>query len=497
MFVASFVVTAQEFEPNDSCDQAQLESAGTLPLVIDGSLDSSQSFDDVDFYRFTGNPGEMIQVDLEGESTGAGTLEDPLVGLFDTFCAWQNADDDGGAGRNSQLNVVVPDDGEFVIGVTYCCDYSFFGGGNGTYQLGLSLLHAVGPITGVLVDSETGMALAGGEPPWPYANLYRCNGTECTEYVSSAATNEFGEFEFPGSIYGEPLLNGTYEINAFAFGYQDFSTGPFDITTNGTYDLGSLALVPLPLVGLISGRLVDAVDGMPLAGSGPYFAQVSLVSCENEFCYSVAYGEPGDDGVFRLDGREQAILEGEYTVVGYANGHWETMSEPFTVSQNEDLDIGTLVLTPFPISIEHAQPCELMAGQVCRFGVEVRARTTKRLRGEAWGIVEYISHEGLVNTSRFQVGRNGHAAPQSLNLAAGETRMLTFELQIPDEIPDGAFMCFRVFVGRSPHPQFNVLAEQFLFCANNTQGSLSMLDSKAARQKLKALSKRPPHPHGR
>ncbi len=125
-----------EVEPNDACAAPQDLGPVTLPLVQNGSLDGFPfPSGDVDFYRFAGPPNVAVRIDLEGQSTGQGTLGDPFLGLFDSGCNLLGANDDNGMNLNSRLVATIPADGIAVLAVTRCCDGGFDQGGSGSYLL--------------------------------------------------------------------------------------------------------------------------------------------------------------------------------------------------------------------------------------------------------------------------------------------------------------------------------------------------------------------------
>jgi len=134
--VTASVVVGQGLEPNDTCLAATDLGAITLPLSI---LDTLAGFPypggDVDFFRFTGPPNATATVDLEGQSTGQGTLDDPFLGAYDSGCGQIGVNDDGGSGYNSRLVLTIPADGILILAVTRCCDASFTNGGVGSYVL--------------------------------------------------------------------------------------------------------------------------------------------------------------------------------------------------------------------------------------------------------------------------------------------------------------------------------------------------------------------------
>ena len=182
-----------ESEPNDACFAAQNIGPWSFPSTVTGSLDSTPESPDVDFFRFEGAPGEEIQVDLEGSYTGAGTLSDPFLGLFNSDCALLAINDDTN-GLNSRLAVVVPDDGLFVLGVTACCDSEFIGGGFGSYLLTLDVLRTIDSIGGRLVNATTGVAISGLDPTYASVYLVRCSNGNCFEYVAYQQVGTDGSF---------------------------------------------------------------------------------------------------------------------------------------------------------------------------------------------------------------------------------------------------------------------------------------------------------------
>ncbi|HET9384266.1 MAG TPA: PKD domain-containing protein [Gemmatimonadales bacterium] len=135
-------VQGPDAEPNNTCFTAQNFATLELPFTLNGSLDGSPlpGGGDVDFVRFTGTPGTTLRVDLEGQSTGQGTLSDPFLGWFDSGCNLLAINDDNGSTLNSRLLVTIPSDGVFILAVTRCCDFSFDQGGAGTYQLNIQEL---------------------------------------------------------------------------------------------------------------------------------------------------------------------------------------------------------------------------------------------------------------------------------------------------------------------------------------------------------------------
>jgi hypothetical protein len=242
---ASTASTGSELEPNNSCQAAQDLTAAQYPLVLSGELDSSQS-PDVDFYRFTGTPGSLTTIDLEGQGTGKGTLSDPFLGFFDSNCNLIAINDDSGGYLNSRLEITVPSDGVFVMAATRCCDYGFFGGGYGSYQMTIAPVQTIGSIRGVVTDAVTGTPLRGDAAPFASVRLFQCTQFGCSE-VNSQLAGADGRFNFSSDYSGGPLRVGSYFVVVNADQYQFYQSQNFSVGEAENYDLGNVPLTSFPV----------------------------------------------------------------------------------------------------------------------------------------------------------------------------------------------------------------------------------------------------------
>lgn len=250
-FSSHALAQTEENEPNDTCPTAQVigEIDVKTPFIVSGSLDTPPDVPDVDFFRFEAPPGAQLVANHEGQDTGKGTLPDPFLGLFDSECNLLAVNDDSGT-LNSRLQFIVPADGVFILAASSCCDDQFTGAGgsSGTYELTVaSAPHSIGSISGRIVDAQTGQPLPGNVSPFAFAELFRCNGGGCFEFVNSQNTDDEGRFRFDQDFTGQSLTVGTYQIRAFANDFQQAETSPFEVDEDEDFDVGDIRLQPPPI----------------------------------------------------------------------------------------------------------------------------------------------------------------------------------------------------------------------------------------------------------
>ena len=236
-------------EPNNACMAAQDLGTLSLPFIIDGSLDTPPEEPDVDFFKLTGEPGTRVRVDYEGADTGAGTLSDPFLGLFDSNCELLESNDDADS-LNSRLQFVIPASGMFILAATSCCESGFIGegGSSGTYKISIATPPpSIGSITGRVVNAISRIPLPGDIDPFASVSLNSCDDEGCFNNVSSASTDSNGQFRFDVNFSGIALDEGTYQIQAFANNFDDGQTDQFEIGENEDLDVGDISLNPPPV----------------------------------------------------------------------------------------------------------------------------------------------------------------------------------------------------------------------------------------------------------
>ncbi len=335
-----------EGEPNDTCLTAQDLGAPALPLTVDGSLESTFQDPDIDFFSVSLPPGVGVEVDLQGACTQAGTLEDPFLAVFDGSCTLIAEREDLGICLDSRVVVVVPDDGVLVLAATATADRHPPGGGQGSYRLTLREVGLVESISGRVVNVRNGRPLPGGRAPFSSAQLNRCTGLDCSEFLGVAFADADGRFRFDAALLGHPLPAGTYQVMASAFRFSSRATRPVAVAEGEDLDLGDIALRRVRFIDAILGRLVDAASGEPLPGDEPPFALVMVERCARHGCAALTFVSPVADGRFHVGGRAYRLPPGSYRVTAFANRYQFLITGPFEVGEDQALDLGDLPMVP-------------------------------------------------------------------------------------------------------------------------------------------------------
>jgi hypothetical protein len=233
--------TISEVEPNSSC--SELQQLGKLDIstqTVAASVDAG----DVDFFQFSGTPGNSVSLTVRAESSDGGTLPDPILGVFDKSCYYPDVIDDVN-GADPSTKLIVPDSGIVIVAVGAYPDFSFSGGGNstGSYQLDIG----IGPATMITGVART----THGEPqPSFSATLYRCDDadpdqTVCNDYATSTySSSADGQFVLTSTA----INPGTYQVALFPNESQQNTTYSEKFDYSGTsVDLGTINIASNPI----------------------------------------------------------------------------------------------------------------------------------------------------------------------------------------------------------------------------------------------------------
>ena len=251
--------------------------------------------DDSDWFAVSLEAGRTYRFNLEGSETGVGTLSDPyLRGIYDSNGNQISGttDDNGGAGRNSRVDLTADGDGTYYVSagaagihrgtyrlsvtdVTAEDDYTAGTGRTGTVEIGG---HAEGEIdfgddmdwfavTLVagrfyqfnLEGSETGV----GTLSDPYLRgIYDSNGNQIPD-----TTNNNGGAGRNSRLGFSPDASGTYYVSAGAFHYREgtYRLSVTDATPPGDHTGGTDTSGAV----LVDGHVLSAIE---FAGDKDWFA---------------------------------------------------------------------------------------------------------------------------------------------------------------------------------------------------------------------------------
>ena len=478
-----------EVEPNSTCLSAQ--PLGALPATVAGSLDTPPSTPDVDYYRITATPGDLLQIEQRGSSSGNGTLDDPFLGVFNSACVFLNYDDDGGGYLDSRLEITVPEDGILMVAASSGWDWDFSGDGYsaGTYKLSVGKVALAQGLGGRIVDAATGAAI-----PNASIDLMVCSSGPCWQYAGYTYSAADGTFRFePGnfSLWDDILRAGNYQltVNAGA-SYQNYRSAPFQILEGQDLDFGDIGIQPVPVVGSIRGRLVDAVTGDPLPGGDVApFARVELQSCptvSSGGCWTVRYAGVDAQGSFVFQtSQSHPLMPGHYRVVGFADQYEETAGPELDVAEGQHLDVGDLAVKSFPVRINLVSACSSVpaTGGSCAYEVRVSNGNSSALKGSIWSLVQSVPRywwEGFKPTE-FQAGTT-----KNVTLSPGASVNLSFSFTVPASLREGTAICARAFTSEKKNP-FETIGTKDLFCVYKSGQGFQVMPDAEKRELMKKV----------
>ena len=147
------------FEPNNTLPSGPGRPNDLVKLPFStADRHSALAANDVDFYRFRVNAGDILAVE-----TLPGSPLDTMVGLFDAAGNLVALDDDGGvggAGSLSRLLLRVPVAGVYTVGVTTWPDYGFTGAGSDGGRYVLSIRTYTGTVLPLADESSLEVPLS-------------------------------------------------------------------------------------------------------------------------------------------------------------------------------------------------------------------------------------------------------------------------------------------------------------------------------------------------
>ncbi len=347
-------------------------------------------------------------------------------------------------------------------------------GESGSVQVNLVEVPA---IMGRVTDAVTSAPLPGDAPPFARATLYRVCGDGCLEFVNSQNADSNGRFLFD-NYFGGPLPTGTYQIEVSANLYETKQFGPFEFS-GISLDVGDLPIDPLPLIGSIRGRLVDAATGNPV--SQTFTPSVQLYRCTDGNCFEFVNSQvPDSQGRFRFetDSSGNPLPVGTYQIRAFADQYQETQTELFDVGEGVHRTVGNLRITSLPVRFSEVQPCAdiPVSGGECVFSVKIWNGLATKLKGAAWSLAEGGLPNSFVGFTNFQVKDS-----QALDLDKGKSKVFRFRFNVPaNNSSYGTSICTRLFAGEGSNSFFNTVGFRDLFCVYRNAGGFSIASPQEA-----------------
>ena len=444
---ATAVLAVQEIDPNNTCALAQ--NVGALSenatITVTGALKTPPAVPDIDFYKFNAStPEDIFRVSLHGVSDGVDTLTLPLAVVFNSSCLFPTFI--SGAYDPISFDVVVPGDGVVILAVTSCCDFGFTGAGfyAGSYTLTATEIAPVKSISGRAVDSVTAQPIAGVQ-----ATLTICQDSACTVQGPATAyssTDPLGQFIFTSS-FGGPFEPGTYQVTLqdTSFGrYETVQSPPFTAASGEQKVIADISMVLVPVIGSISGRIVDSVTHAPLSGVSAPYAHLQLIGCFIVCRYLSGYTDSAGRFRFVQDQAGHGIpANTAFDLFVAADQYQQLYSTIVTGGAGVNQDLGDVLVVSNPIRFSVLQGCTSvpLTGGVCEYKVEITNGIATPVQGEAWATINANGLGSFVGNSVFQTGE-----PQEMYLAGATrttwaSRTASFEFEIPGTVPTYSFIC--------------------------------------------------------
>jgi hypothetical protein len=349
---------------------------------------------------------------------------------------------------------------------------------------------------------------------YAYASLVQCTNVDCSEYRWVAWTYidpSTGRFTFTQQYWGAPLEVGSYRIFIQMPSYLPFESQAFAAAEGEDVDLGDLLVQPVPRLNSISGRLVDARTRAPINGSTTPAYVYLQGGCD---WFSCAYASVAVDsnGRFRFDADQYGarLLAGSYWISAYADQYQPYGAPVDAPTANQDVDLGDLPLTSNPIRFSDIHACSTLpsTGGRCRFSVKLINGQAGVVNGTAWTEIEGWGLGSFVDSTRYTLAKQGVAFSAG---TLGSSKTLTFDLDVPAGVRDGAFFCASIWFGQGANPFLGTTGQRHLFCiekypgwgrfdvvSDNEAGALleKMANRTAPRRGPERMQANPPAPKG-
>ncbi|HEY8616155.1 pre-peptidase C-terminal domain-containing protein [Phenylobacterium sp.] len=280
----SYRLAVTDLSPSDDYTASTATSGA---VSVGGSASGVlESAGDADWFRVELVAGRTYQLNLEGASSGAGTLSDPLLEIRSSTGSLLQSWDDGGAGQNSRGVFVANSTGAFYLAAS---SYTGAAIRTGSYRLSVTDLTPVDDYasstatTGAVVVGgvATGVLETAGDSDW-----FRVTLTAGRTYQLNLEGWGGGQGALP-----DPLIEVRSSVGALLQTIDDGgsgsnSRGVFTATTGGTYFLAA-----------------NSYSGAATK-TGAYRLSVSEMAAADDYA-----GSTGTTGTVAIGGAASGLLE--------------------------------------------------------------------------------------------------------------------------------------------------------------------------------------------
>jgi hypothetical protein len=451
---------------DNTCATAQ--NLGGLPAVA--SFTSDLAAGDIDFYRFTGTPGDQFEVQLN--TTAEPFLYIRNLAWFDGACNLVQGTGPVYYGAPI-IRVTVPADGIVVLAVTGDPDPAYNGTheNSGTYDLtGLTVPIRPNAISGRIVDAQTGAGLPGTQTPFASVILEQCFWYGCYGQESTA-TDEQGGFRFDGIYAGEFRVRvATQALTYIQPIYFPADGAAVTVLSGQNVDLGVIPLEPFVGVASISGLVVDAVTNKALPGNLEPYTYVKLMIKNYWGGYDyVADTYPDENGHYAFFHADSGLFyPGDYQVSAHAR-QYQTVSNWVDVPgvmAGEVRVAQPVRITSNPVRFYDVAPCSDLSDsqRTCSFSFTMVNGTAEAMHGAMWTLVTGYDTGGFELETTFQVCREGVVLPAATKKKGGR-KTAECHFSVPPNVPLGATYCIKTRFGTRPgDPYHTVQGVADLFC---------------------------------
>lgn len=250
---------------------------------------------------------------------------------------------------------------------------------------------------------------------------------------------------------------------------------PFQVATDQQIDLGDIPVQSVPVLDMLTGRVIDSTTGGPIPSTFDTYTRVTLYRCYNPECSNgmsnVNSASVVDNGVFQITSNQsyQPITSGDYMVVVSAL-QYETGSFPVYLDATRGtIDLGDLAIQSLPVRFSDVVGCMNVpaSGGTCSYSVRLTNGLATTIKPIVWSIVK-VDQLGLPYPYPVSSGGVSVFQPepeQTVVLKSTSSQVVTFSFSIPKGVAERAVICTTAYVSKDRSTRMlETIGQHQLFC---------------------------------